>query len=70
MAIDPKRVKEIFLEAAGLVGRGRPRGLPDKAAGPMPGCGNGSRRLRSHDPRAVSSALPRPWCPTRITPPP
>jgi len=45
MAIDPKRVKEIFSKPAGLSDDGRPRAAYlDKACGADAGCGNGSRR--------------------------
>ena len=71
MAIDPKRVKEIFLEAAELPDEAARAAYLDGPAEAMPNSGPGSRRCSDPTTRtAVSSARPRPWRPTRTPPPP
>ena len=62
MAIDPKRVKAIFLEAAEMSDEAARAAYLDKACGGDAGVRERVEALlRAHDRRAASSARPRPW---------
>ena len=71
MAIDPKRVKVIFLEAAELSDEAARAAYLDKACGADAGVRERVEALPvPMTRRAVSSARPRPWCPAWTTMPP